>query len=114
MIAYLAADLLWATRIKGAADGIGVPARPVRTLAMLEERLADSDVRGLIVDLDAPTEIAIALIRRAAEAGVRTVAFGPHVATDLLAAAAEAGAQTVLPRGAFAGRMGEIIRGLEG
>lgn len=114
MIAYLAADLIWATRIKSAAEGMGVSARPVRSLEMLEARLADSPVRGLIVDLDAPPEVAMALIRRAKEAGLRTVAFGPHVATDLLEEAARAGATTVLPRGAFAAKMGEIMRGLEG
>lgn len=63
MILYSASDLIWATKIKGTADSIGTPCRPVRNLEMLEARLADSDVRGLIVDLDAP-DLALELIAR--------------------------------------------------
>ena len=53
MVLYCAADLIWATRIRAAAEAAGIPSRPVRDLAMLEARLADSPVRGLIVDLEA-------------------------------------------------------------
>lgn len=131
MILYSAADLIWATRIKGAADALGVPCRPARSVEMLEARLADSDVRALIVDLDAPDPgVSMALIRRVAEenrgrtsenggdgggageGAIRVVAFGPHVATDLLRAAREAGAHDVMVRGAFAARLGDVLRAL--
>lgn len=62
MIAYQAADLIWATRIKSAAEDLDLACRPVRTSDMLLARLADSPVRALIVDLDQP-EVAIELIR---------------------------------------------------
>ena len=52
MILYAAADLIWASRIKGVADSLEVPARPARDLAMLEARLADCQICGMIVDLD--------------------------------------------------------------
>lgn len=42
MILYLAADLLWASKIKGAADALAIPCRPVRTMEMLEARLAEA------------------------------------------------------------------------
>src|SRR5688572_17399647 len=54
MIVYCAADLLWATRIKATADSLAIPCRPARSVDMLKARLADSDVRAVIVDLDAP------------------------------------------------------------
>ena len=82
---------------------------------MLESRLADSPVRGLIVDLEAG-DTALDLIRRSVESGraVRTVAFGPHVEVDRLRAAKEAGADHVLVRGAFDRQLVEILRSLDG
>lgn len=114
MILYHCADLIWATKIKGAADALGLAARPVRTVEMLEARLGDSRPTGLVVDLDA-SEAALALIGRArAEAGWggRIVAFGPHVAVEALEAARRAGADAVMARGAFNARMSEVLRDL--
>jgi len=121
MIAYFASDLIWATRIKSAAEAMSIPARPVRTVEMLEARLADSDVRGLIVDLDHP-DIALPLIERVRRGGgsesgrggsaIRVAAFGPHVETEVLQRAKEAGADLVLTRGAFHHGMSEVLRRL--
>lgn len=63
MILYLAADLLWASKIKATADALGLACRPVRNMEMLEARLADSPVRAVIVDLDV-AEMALAMIGR--------------------------------------------------
>lgn len=129
MILYSAGDLIWATKIKGTGESVDVPCRPVRSVEMLEERLADSDVRALIVDLEAP-EVGLAMIRRlrsdngpgtgdasGADAGparIRIVAFGPHVNKDLLQQARDAGADEVLPRGAFDANLAEILINLDG
>jgi len=121
MVLYLAADLLWATRIKGTADAIGVPARPVRTLEMLRARLADSDVRGVILDLEAP-EVALEMLgelrreageEQGANARIRVVAFGPHVNVELLEKARVGGADHVMTRGAFDKRLIEVLKALE-
>lgn len=119
MILYAASDLLWATRIKATADDIGLSARPARTLEMLEARLADSDVRGLMVDLDVP-ETALALIERLrgpgaspAERAVRILAFGPHVAVELFQRAREAGADRVMARGGLADTLPAVLRRLD-
>ena len=87
---------------------------------MLEARLADTDVRGLVLDLDA-AEVAFALLARVRggakserERAVRVVAFGPHVAVDLLRRAQAEGASAVLARGAFNAQLGEILRALVG
>lgn len=123
MILYAAADLIWATKIKGTADAIGVAARPVRTMEMLDARLAElppgteGGVAALLVDLDKGDD-ALALIRRvksdAATRGVRVLAWGPHVAKDLMQAARLAGADDVLTRGAFDHSMDEVLLGLAG
>jgi hypothetical protein len=119
MIVYFAADLLWSTRIQGTGKQVEIPCRPVRSVEMLKSRLADSEVRALIVDLDGP-ETALELIRalrgEAAldpERRVRVVAFGPHVAVDLFEQAKAAGADTVLARGAFDRRLPELLRELD-
>ena len=117
MILYSAADLIWATKIKATADALGLPARPVRTIEMLEARLAEGGVKALVVDLD-KGEDALALIRRvkedAAIKSIRVLAWGPHVAKDLLQAARNAGADDVLTRGAFDHAMEEILMSLAG
>src|SRR5207302_1577912 len=86
-------------------------------LDMLEARLADSPVRSLIVDLEA--EFAMPLIHRLRAEGadekaksVRIVAFGPHVAIEALQAAKQAGADAVMARGAFGGRLPQILQEL--
>ncbi len=121
MILFHCADLLWATRVKLAAEDLGILARPVRTMEMLEARLADSDIHGLIVDLESGA-LGIELIERVVGLGegswagdneIRVVAYGPHVAEEALEAAREAGAWRVLARGAFANGLGGILRELE-
>ena len=117
-ILYLAADLLWASKIKGTADALGVPARPVRTMEMLEARLADCDVKALLLDLDKPEEALQMIARLRGDAAsekdksIRLVAWGPHVAKDLLQQARTAGADEVLTRGAMDHNMQEILLAL--
>ncbi|MEI7658494.1 MAG: hypothetical protein WCK33_10550 [Phycisphaerae bacterium] len=120
MILFAAADLIWATRIKGVADALDVPARPARDLGMLEARLADCEVCGMVVDLDKEAD-AIELIRRLrdpratpAERAIRIVAFGPHVRRDLLQQARDAGADEVMTRGAFDHGLDVILLRLAG
>jgi hypothetical protein len=125
VVLYCATDLLWATRIKGTGDALGIPCRPVRSLDMLRARLADSDVRGVIVDLEAG-EIAlqiIAALRSEAGAGdglktetparIPVVAFGPHVGVETLDAARRAGADRVMSRGAFDRSLPALLAELE-
>lgn len=118
MIVYEAADLIWATRIKSTADQLGIPCRPVRSVEMLEARLADSDVRAMIIDLDNP-EVGLELIRTVREresttngTRIRVLAFGPHVAKQLFQEARDAGADEVLPRGAFDRSLPDILLAL--
>jgi hypothetical protein len=125
VILYAAADLLWASKIKSTAEAMGLAARPVRTLEMLHARLADCpEAKSLMVDLD-KGEDALALIaalrqfeRTSQAAGqarrLRVLAWGPHVAKDLLQAARDAGADDVLTRGALEHNMEEVLLKLAG
>jgi hypothetical protein len=118
MILYFAADLLWATRIRSTAEGLGIAVRPVRDIAMLQARLADSPVHGVVVDLDGSAAIdLIAHMRKPADAGklrtFRIVAWGPHVEVEKLRAAKAAGADAVMARGAFSRSLPRILRDLE-
>ncbi len=112
MLLYLASDLLWATRVKALADDLKIPARPVRSLEMLDARLADSPVQAMVVDLE--SEVALDLIShlRNAKPGVRILCFAPHVKKDVMDAARQAGAHEVLPRGAFDSNMAQILQRL--
>ena len=115
MVLYSAADLMWATRIKSLADDMGVPCRPARNERMLRDRLEDSDVRAILLDLDAPDQARELLdVLRGPDAGdrergVRVIAWGPHVDVELLAQTREAGADEVLTRGAFANALPTIL-----
>jgi hypothetical protein len=125
VILYAAADLIWATKIKATAEALGLAARPVRTLEMLHARLADCpEARSLMVDLDKGEEgLALIAALRAHEAAnqaagqgrrLRVLAWGPHVAKDLLQAARDAGADDVLTRGALEHNMEEVLVKLAG
>lgn len=114
-VLFLAADLIWATRIKATAEDIGVAARPVRTMDMLEARLADTNATSLMLDLEKPAE-ALAMITRLRSAAatpreraIRILVWGPHVAKDLLQQARDLGADEVLTRGAFDHHLPEIL-----
>lgn len=123
MILYAAADLIWASKIKATADAMGLAARPVRTMEMLEARLADTpEIKALLVDLDKGQEglDLIARLRDAAkgagprERAIRVLAWGPHVAKDLLQAARDAGANDIMTRGSFDAHMEETLLTLTG
>lgn len=114
MILYLAADLVWASKIKATANTLGLAARPVRSPEMLEARLADADPLALLLDLDAP-DTALAMLARVRDPArptarrLRVLAWGPHVAKDLLQRARDLGADEVLTRGAFDHAMEDIL-----
>jgi len=125
VVLYLASDLLWATRIKSCAEDLSVAARPVRTLEMLEARLADSPVRGVLLDLAAGEEgkegeIALSMLKRlkgegaSGTGGVRVVVFGPHVQAEQLAAARSAGADLVMTRGGLDANLSRVLVDLGG
>lgn len=100
-------DLFFGTRITGA---VRQPAVIVDSAATLE-RIGDPNCLGVMLDLNHPTAPP-ATIAAAAPPGLRMVAFGPHVRTDLLAAAQDAGFETIT-RGQLDRGPGDILRSFE-
>ena len=122
MIVYACADLIFATKVGSTAQQLGLPARPTRDAAALQRRLDRVDdgklnqpVTAAIVDLDKGEE-AIALIEQIKrhDGAIPVVAFGPHVAVELLRKAAERGADHVMTRGAFSNSLPDVLRRLAG
>ncbi len=110
-VVALVSDLIFATKIKSTAEAAGVDVQVVATLEALSERLDGRPDALVLIDLDGsgldPVE-AIALCRRR-DPPPRTIAFGPHVRSDLFAAAHRAGAGEVLARSAFVKRLPAIL-----
>ncbi len=98
-VRVVSANLLDRSRIESAVRAGG---RSVATSATDPASLA-------VVDLAAPR--AIEQIEDLARAGVRVIAFGPHVDAGALEAASAAGATESLPRSLFFRRLDEIVGG---
>lgn len=109
VVVALAADLIFAARMRGAAGAVKlILARDVEDFLTkvreLQPQLAvlDLDRRGLAVEQ---------VVRQAkATSGVELLAYVSHVREDLIATARAAGADRVMPRGAFAKQLPEILR----
>jgi len=118
IILYCAADLLWATKIKETGAALGIPCRPVRSIDMLEARLADSLVAAVLLDLEAGPACFDLLARLRGPAStpeqraIPVVAFGPHVDVEALRRAQQAGATAVMARGALHRGLPQILKGL--
>lgn len=118
MIVYCCADLIFATKIRSTCEALGVISRPARNGEMLQKRLARIDdgkpngpVALVLVDLEIGPD-AIGLIEQAKQhdPAPPVLAWGPHVAVDLLKQAGEAGADQVLARGSFTSQLPQIIQ----
>ncbi len=119
MVIYCCSDLIFATKVRSTAEALGVATRPVRDATMLQKRLdcvedgkLNDPVTGVLIDLDVPEAAELIRQVKAHDAGVPVVAFGSHVATDVLQNAGEAGADAVLPRSAFTAQLPQLLRQL--
>lgn len=117
MIVYCCSDLIFATKIRSTAESLGVPSRPARDVQALERRLDRVDdgklndpVTAVMVDMDLG-ETALQLIAAAKAHATRppVIAFGSHVATELLQSARERGADFVMPRGQFTATLPALL-----
>jgi len=120
MIVYCCPDLIFATRIRATAEAEGVPSRPARDAQALRKRLDQVDdgkrnepVTGVIVDLDLGAD-AIAMIEQVKQhdAALPVVAYGSHVAFEILQQAKDGGADFVMPRSQFTATLGDIVKRL--
>jgi DNA-binding NarL/FixJ family response regulator len=103
---------MFASRLLGAGQALGVPISIVAQQAALTEKLT-GDCKLLLIDLSLDRldlSAAIAAVRAAAPKA-QVVAFGAHVNEAALAAAEAAGCDLVLPRWQFHKQYTEMLRG---
>lgn len=117
MFVYCCADLLFATKIRSTAEAMSLPCRPARDVEALLKRLQQVDdgklnepVTGVVIDMDLG-ETALALIEtaKAHDPALPVVAFGAHVAVELLEMARQRGADFVMPRGMFTSTLPAVL-----
>jgi CheY-like chemotaxis protein len=114
MILAIVDDLMFTSKIKAAANQLGVSVVFARSKeAALEEMRKQVPVR-VILDLNSartdPLAIVGAMKQDPAVASTPTVGFVSHVRTDIINAARQAGVDEVLARSAFTERLAEILR----
>jgi DNA-binding NarL/FixJ family response regulator len=114
-MAILAAvdDLLFSSKIRATAKQIGVDVQFARTPADILAQARTLKPSLAIFDLNSekmsPVSTIAALKADPEIAATRTIGFVSHVHADLIAAARQAGADEVMPRSAFAGRLADIL-----
>jgi DNA-binding NarL/FixJ family response regulator len=114
-VVFLTADLLFSSRVLGAARTLGVDCKIASSPTQLMAAL-DADCRLVLIDLGMDgldLNAAVASVRGASSAA-RIVAFGPHVNEALLASAKSAGCDVVLPRSQFNNQYAELLRAAAG
>lgn len=112
-ILYLTTDLMFSSRVSGAAQSAGAELRVVGSSAGLLESLADNtNTRLVLLDLSLPGLDPTALVPqiRSAISDVAVIAYGPHVHEQKLAAAASAGCDQVLSKGQFSSTISQLIQ----
>lgn len=113
MILAVLDDLLFSSKIRTTAKGLGVPLTFARSSAAALDEMRKEPPSLVILDLDNPRTEPLAIIaamKQAGElAGIPTLGFVSHVKVDLIQAARAAGIDDVLPRSAFAGNLSEIL-----
>lgn len=113
VLAY-AADLMFASKIRGTARGQGTELVMVSRPGELPDHVRTQRPRLVLVDLDARGGDAVEAIRAmkvdAEIRDVRVVAFASHRAAERIQAAREAGADSVLARSAFVQQLPTLLR----
>lgn len=97
-------DMLFTSRITGAARDLGLSVKPARSLEALDALIRQQTPCCILVDLGHPGMVIaefMASLRTNCQPMPRVIAYGSHVDTATLRAAKEAGCDVVLPRSKF-------------
>lgn len=113
-ILFLTTDLVFSSRVTGAAARLSVPVQTARSSETLLEMANASDGPAIVIlDLNMsivdPAQLVPAL-RTAVHPPQAIIAYGPHVQEERLAAAVAAGCDEVLTRGQFNAQMDDVLR----
>lgn len=110
----LVGDLIFESKIRGAARGSSAVVHAVRTsddLLASADRLAPPLVLVDLNVLGAGTTDSIAQLRQSAE-GAKIIGFASHVDAELMDQAKAAGADEVMPRSRFDAEIVELLQGV--
>jgi DNA-binding NarL/FixJ family response regulator len=110
-VLFLSSDLMFSSRVSGAAQSLAVPLHLVADPAALPQKLT-ADCRLVLVDLaleNLNLPAAVKAIKAGAPAA-RVIAYGAHVDEAALADAKDAGCDVVLTRGQFHRQYVELLR----
>ena len=116
LVAILASvdDLFFRSKVRTTAKHLGIEITFAATTDEMVAQAKSLQPTLVIFDLNSSKMDAIATIASlkadAATSDLRAIGFASHVHTELIAAARKAGADDVLPRSAFAGRLAEILQ----
>jgi len=110
MVVYVVRDLLFVSKIREAAEPLGVALTGVRDVETLP--LAAHGARLVVLDLGLPTAMrALELLASdPVTAGIATVGFVGHERTDVIETARALGCGQVMAKGEFAAKLGAILR----
>ena len=115
MILAVLDDLMFSSKIKTAANGLGVDLRFSRSVAGALETMRKNETTMVIFDLNneriGPLAIVAAMKQDPALASIPTVGYASHVQTDVIEAARQAGVDEVMARSAFTAKLAEILTG---
>jgi CheY-like chemotaxis protein len=114
MIIAVLDDLMFTSRIKTAANQLGVVVTFARSSAAALADMRKSAPALVIFDLNNPRTDPLgtvgAMKSDPALSTIPTLGFASHVQTDVIDAARKAGVDELLARSAFTMRLGEILR----
>ncbi len=117
MILAVLDDLMFTSKIKTAANQLGVAVTFARSADAARAALGSAKPSLVILDLNNtrvdPLGIVSEMRSNPALDAIPTVAFVSHVQTDLIQAARNAGVGDVLARSAFVAQLPEILRRAE-
>jgi CheY-like chemotaxis protein len=115
MVLAVVDDLMFTSKIKAAAQQLGVAVTFARSSGAAVTGMRTAAPALVILDLNSPRTdplgIVAAMKGDPALASIPTVGFVSHVQTDLIDAARAAGVDEVLARSAFTARLAEILAG---
>ncbi|MBS1820185.1 MAG: response regulator [Acidobacteria bacterium] len=115
MILAILDDLLFTSKIRGAATQAGATVSFARSCAQALEQVRALSPSLVILDLNNPRTDPIGLVSAMkadpALASIPTVGYVSHVDADTIAAARAAGISDVLARSAFVHALPELLRG---
>ena len=114
-VLFLSSDLMFSSRVMGAAKAQGVAILQVADQSALADKIA-ADCQLALIDLSLD-RLNLAAAVRAIKAGApsaEVVAYGPHVDEAALADAQEAGCDQVLTRGQFNKQYAELLANVAG